>query len=212
MSSTANDAESKHLFLHLSDIHFSRQDYDPYDLDKDLRNQLALDAQTVVKELGNVTAILVTGDIAFSGIEPQYKVASQWLNSLADLLGCHPKVILVTPGNHDINRGCYDADEDLRRYQERLRTSQPDEVVDVLQSAGTKLYEPLKSYNQFAGEFGCEINYDRPCWDRTLELGHDITLRFRGLNSVLACNANDDANPKRLSLGEHQVQVDDADQ
>src|SRR4051812_30024910 len=114
MSSITNDAESKHLFLHLSDIHFSRQDHDPYDLDKDLRNQLALDAQIVVKGLGNVTAILVTGDIAFSGIEPQYKVASQWLNSLADLLGCHPKVILVTPGNHDVDRGCYDADEDLR--------------------------------------------------------------------------------------------------
>jgi len=45
-----------------------------------------------------------------------------------------------------------------------------------------------------------------------LELGNDITLRFRGLNSVLACNANDDANPKRLSMGEHQVHVDDADQ
>lgn len=52
--------------------------------------------------------IVCTGDIAFSGKEEEYKIASKFFTALRSLLNqfldrkCHD-VIILTPGNHDCN-------------------------------------------------------------------------------------------------------------
>lgn len=215
---SSSTGDGVHLFLHLSDIHFHKaRSNNPYDLDEDLRRQLSRDAQEIVEKIGRVTAILVTGDIAFSGHPREYNIAAQWLDSLAEVVQCQPKIILTTPGNHDIDRYIYNNDRTLRGYHQELRACTPENVDEVLTSlfmdetARIKLYEPLINYNHFAANYGCDINHERPCWERTLDLNEHITLRIRGLNSVIASNPRDDDEPRKLCLGLHQVQVDDVD-
>lgn len=102
-------------------------------------------------------------------------------------------------------------------WQSRLRSSSPENLDHNLTAlfrdptARAKIYEPLKNYNIFAAEYGCDINPERPCWDRRLDLDEQIVLRIRGLNSALASNPLDDTEPRKLCLGLRQVQVDDAD-
>jgi hypothetical protein len=49
-------------------------------------------------------AILVTGDIAFSGSEGQYVSAKAWLLDLATRTGVSPDRIFVVPGENDTLR------------------------------------------------------------------------------------------------------------
>jgi hypothetical protein len=99
------------LLMHLSDIHFRRgRSNDPYDLDAVLRQHLADDAEQQVQTLGAVSAVLVSGDIAFSGHADEYVTARQWLTQLGERLGCESKNILTVPGNHDVQRFFSDND------------------------------------------------------------------------------------------------------
>ena len=68
--------------VHVSDIHFSNGQWDE---DSDQRRELIEDLQTLVVEGGPIDAVLVGGDIAFSGKGEQYAIAHQWL---ADLVVC----------------------------------------------------------------------------------------------------------------------------
>ena len=68
------------LLLHISDIHFK----DPIchtEMDPDLpyRTALIQDVRKRVLELGQVQAILVTGNVAFHGRASEYKAALAWL-------------------------------------------------------------------------------------------------------------------------------------
>ena len=55
-------------FIHLSDIHFNKYSGDPYDVDKDLRNEVLHDiANYCKKAILEINGILICGDIAFSG-------------------------------------------------------------------------------------------------------------------------------------------------
>jgi hypothetical protein len=42
------------IFIHLSDIHFRKHKHDIYDLDKDLRNELEIDALGMRKKSGGI--------------------------------------------------------------------------------------------------------------------------------------------------------------
>ena len=214
-----NDTKNNSLlFLHLSDIHFhKRRSGTAIDIDEDLRHQLERDSQTVVRELGSVTAILVNGDIAFSGNDAEYETASGWLQTIAEKVDCRPPIILTVPGNHDVDRGAYENNLSLQMYQKNLRACSPQTLDSELTNyltypdAQTMLFEPLKNYNQFAAQYGCEINHKNLYWDRELTLGHNIAVRIRGVNSVLASNANDDSDPRKLCLGLRSVQVREED-
>jgi hypothetical protein len=67
-------------FLHLSDIHFHKKtadDYDPYDLDEDLRDQLELDVQRLRKLIGApFHGIILSGEVAFAGREAEFALHS----------------------------------------------------------------------------------------------------------------------------------------
>lgn len=49
--------------------------------------------------------IVVTGDIAFSGKEGEYELASTFFASLLDKLGLDAERLCIVPGNHDVDRG-----------------------------------------------------------------------------------------------------------
>lgn len=205
-------------FLHLSNIHFHRWSGDHYDLDEDLRSQLEVDVDCIRKELGSdFDAILVTGDIAFSGQAGEYETAAKWLNKLCTDLECKPENVWVTPGNHDFDRQCVAESPGLRDLHAKIRVVKAEDVATVVgkycrdEVFGPGLFKPLEQYNKFAVHFGCDIHNKRPYWetDGLMHFYDGTELRIRGMNSVLVSSredrARDEKEPGNLLLGGFQV-------
>ena len=90
--------------VHLSDIHFKAKGADAL-----LGREAALAAAISAMALDfDTTALVVTGDIAFSGAAPEYKVARSFFEKLVDELQTRTGFrlpVIVVPGNHDCDFG-----------------------------------------------------------------------------------------------------------
>ncbi len=113
------------VFLHLSDIHFTKHSGRPGDLDEDVRRELECDALEVRRRFDHFTGILVSGDIAFSGQAAEYDTAKSWLNQLCLSLGCAAEDVWVVPGNHDVDRVEVRASYGLQLVRSGLRPQDP---------------------------------------------------------------------------------------
>jgi calcineurin-like phosphoesterase family protein len=214
---SANRANIKYkslLFLHLSDIHFSKSSNGTYDLDEDIRNQLMQDAGNFVSTKGkSVQSILVTGDIAYSGKNEEYQHAKDWLTNIASALNCPSPIILLVPGNHDVDRAIYEnniffqktvnsiincnSDSEINMWLKKVYESQQSEDI---------LFLPIKNYNIFASEFGCELSHKQQFWECQFNLENDVTVNLRGLNSVIG-SCNSDSRGHNLFLGSKQLEL-----
>lgn len=203
----------KVVLVHLSDIHFTRASgVSVHDLDRNVRNELVLDATKVAKEIGPVTGVLVTGDIAFSGSEVEFEHATNWLRDFCRAIGCAEESVWVVPGNHDVVR-----DKTKRKLTSMLHQGVRKDGSDVdkelreifsdAQSAAA-LLEPLADYNKFAGRFGCSISADKHYWERDLTLACGTPVRLRGLTSALVSNEED--RRTAIVLGAAQATVERA--
>ena len=201
------------VLVHLSDIHFTRASgVSVHDLDKNVRNELVLDATKVAKKIGPVTGVLVTGDIAFSGSEAEFEHATNWLRDFCRAIGCPEESVWVVPGNHDVVR-----DKTKRKLTRMLHEGVRKDGSDVdkelreifcdAQSAAA-LLEPLADYNKFAGRFGCSISAEKHYWERDLTLACGTPVRLRGLTSVLVSNEED--RRTGIVLGASQATVERA--
>jgi predicted phosphodiesterase len=185
----------KLVFVHLSDIHFTRSSGTVHDLDKNVRNELRLDAIKVSKEIGPVTGVLVTGDIAFSGSKDEYKHAAEWLSEFCKAIGCPEENVWVVPGNHDVDRKLANR-KVTRTLHQNIRKddaavdSELREIFSDAQSANA-LLEPLTEYNAFAARFQCSLSPEKHYWERDLCLSCGTIVRLRGLTSALVSNAED---------------------
>src|SRR4051812_32024351 len=121
-------AEQRLLFLHLSDIHFSKRSGTRIDLDQDVREQLEIDALKVREKLEGLTGILVSGDIAFSGTAKEYETAKKWLTQLTGQLDCPAENVWTIPGNHDVDREVAKKSLHVQGLHNRLRTANPANV------------------------------------------------------------------------------------
>jgi len=200
----------KIVFIHLSDIHFSRSSgVSIHDLDANVRNELCLDAITVAKDIGTVTGLLVTGDIAFSGSKEEYDHATEWLRDFCRAVGCPAENVWVVPGNHDVNRIL--ANRKLTRMLHQSLRKEDSDVDNELREISfdsqlaAALLEPLTEYNTFAERFGCSISAEKYYWERDLNLACGTVIRLRGLTSALISNADDTRG--QILLGTAQVSV-----
>lgn len=201
------------LLLHISDIHFRYPECQG-DLDPELpyREHLINHASQRVAVLGDVGAILVTGDIAFCGLPEEYDVAKEWLERLAHKVGCTEGRIYVVPGNHDVNRNVFNdellvrqsvaaifAEPDVRRRERALLDAFNDEAV------GKLLFKPIKAYNQFAAAYDCQLSRKRPFWTEGLPIGPKAAVSLRGMTSTFLSGLNGDDNEGELFLGAMQA-------
>src|SRR5260370_40250768 len=96
------------IFVHISDIHFGQEKRagEVY-INNDVKERLISDARRTLVDMGKYPAdgIIVTGDVAYAGKLEQYKQAGQWLDELAEAIGCQKTSVHLVPGNHDIDRG-----------------------------------------------------------------------------------------------------------
>lgn len=202
------------IILHLSDIHFRRHgpSGELLDPDLDLRNELEADAAAVQTRLGPVAAILVNGDIAFSGQREEYARAKEWLDALCARLRCPPERVFTTPGNHDVDRSAIRSSKLLQLCHAELRTREVDALDFGLReyfddsAARTALFLPITAYNEFAARYGCAIDADTPYWEYDgLILNDGSTLVIRGVTSTLVSDEYDDDASYKLVLGSFQA-------
>lgn len=203
----------KIVLVHLSDIHFTRSsNVSVHDLDKNVRNELVLDATKVAKEIGPVTGVLVTGDIAFSGNKAEYDQATGWLRDFCREIGCPAENVWVVPGNHDVDREKTKR-KVTRTLHQGIRKEGSDvdrELREILsdEQSASALLEPLTEYNTFAGAFGCSISATKHFWERDLSLACGTAIRLRGLTSALVSNESD--KRPEIVLGAAQASVERA--
>jgi hypothetical protein len=166
----------KLLVLHLSDIHINGAD------DVILERVGAI-AATAFSELpsSDHVAIVVSGDIAFSGTKSQYEIAEKFLRALRDLLLAEraiPVDFITTPGNHDCN---FQRDSGTRRHLlAQLLASENPEIDDSVVNICT---EPQTEYFHFREslEGGFGTTGDALWRSRELTIG-EKTIRFESVN------------------------------
>ncbi len=81
-------------------------------------------------------AILVTGDVAFSGAAAEYATARRWLLEVAGSVGLGPDRVFVVPGSQDVDRSA-DQDRDTRRLVSSLRAGD-DRLDDAFHDPGDR--------------------------------------------------------------------------
>lgn len=202
------------IFLHLSDIHFLKRSEETLDIDVELRDALEEDVKRVNSEIGGITGILVTGDIAYRGDCEEYKKALEWLEKLCDMLDLNRSHVWVIPGNHDVCRNRVKESKPIRDQHERFRTIEVQhQLHEEMQNALSDpecsrfLYRPIEEYLAFAGKFSCPIEPDKYYWQDDILLNDGSILRLRGLNSTLISDEYDNKRDKKLILGTHQVRI-----
>lgn len=212
MSPSSNE-KTIFSWLHLSDIHFSHGN-EHHQIDQELVlqsliNDVKKTINTSTRQIPHPDAILVTGDIAFSGAvkdSTEYEKAEIWLDNIAKEVSLGRKQIFVIPGNHDIQRNIYNNDDDAAMLIDLLRDGKR-----LLEWAMKKekqneiLLKRIGNYLNFASKFAPQCLGDQYIsgklywqWNTTPISG--MSIRIIGLNTSLLCQNDDDQNKLRLSL------------
>lgn len=197
--------------LQLSDIHFAHSEGDAFDLDREIEDGLLRFLPELRQTIdASVDLIVVSGDVAFSGVAEQYERAKAFLRNVRSKLGNPNIPVLVIPGNHDIHRKITrEPDQREWRAKPRSRFLEPHQrqtTINALlkgEQSGPGLFQALEAYNDFAASFECAVNADQPHWERSFPLGQGWMLRVRGMTSVLISDEHDDDD--KLVLGEAQA-------
>ncbi len=203
------------VFLHLSDIHFSRHSSTAYDPDLDVRRQLVADAVALKGQVKACSGIFVSGDIAFSGKPDEYGKARDWLREICHQLDCPEEAVWVIPGNHDVDREAFRKSTFIQDKHQKLRTG--DAAKGELEREMLRLHEDLEAFDslhrafsayiKFAGGYGCKPKPGLLYWEDDLPLSDGSMLQIRGCNSAIASRGTppDDENHNRLVVGRQQM-------
>src|ERR1700688_606200 len=143
------------LLLHLSDIHFRRDEVGTAMVPNyHLRNELLLDAERMCLRLGcTPSSILISGDVAYAGHPDEYAFAQTWLEDLCAKCGTTLASVFVIPGNHDAVRSVTSRPV-IQSLHRDIKAAQSSVSLDVLlrglltdPDSGRLLYESLYNYN-----------------------------------------------------------------
>lgn len=206
------------VLLHLSDIHFRSFHGNSYSFQVDLQNEVKRDAADFCTEFGSPDAILVCGDVAFSGQTEEFEQAGKWLAELADATRTRPDHVFTVPGNHDVVRSVIDGSQLLTMIHKELRPVDPDAVDERLDrflnrdpEAAEIVFRPLANYNVLAARFECDVTATKPFWEHDLALNDGSLLRLRGLNSAIVSDKTDDDGANKLCVGSQQFTLQRVD-
>jgi predicted phosphodiesterase len=207
-------------FIHLSDIHFRarlRTGEDVYN--KDIRDQLLIDLSQLRRDGQHVNAVLVSGDVAFSGKPDEYEEAREFLNAACGNLQLPQSEVWMIPGNHDIDRSAIQYF--LKHWHAKMKNpgvpnTERQRELDTVLSLGAKecegyLLSTLKAYNEFARSYQCESSLDSPLyWETPVAvLDHGVAIKLRGVNSAFLCNENDVLGPTSM-IGGQQMMISES--
>ncbi|MCJ7448993.1 MAG: metallophosphoesterase [Bacteroidales bacterium] len=196
--------------LHLSDIHFTSFNGKYYlDQDNDIRNELENDLEELIEKTGSINAILIGGDISFSGKDSEYQIANNWIKRICKIINCSEENVLTVPGNHDIDRSkiCSVVSAIHLGFKNLNSRTEIDKMLQgYLESdeSCSILLRPLNNYLNFAQKF-CVVPEHNPLyWEKDFSIDGE-TLRIRGINSAIISDAKDDEHQSKLVLGSIQT-------
>lgn len=163
----------------------------------------------MVKTLGPIDAVLVSGDIAYNGHPDEYKVAAKWLLDVTRVAGCKENAVYTVPGNHDVNRN-----NAGNRITKGIRTTitghkeihkRDKELYDTLHDdkSGLELIMPMEEYNKFSAAYECDTRPQDSFWFGELPLAPGWKLKMHGLTTTLFSGPENDVKGE-LFLGAHQ--------
>lgn len=192
--------------VHLSDLHFIVGDTGRAEREAHQRRRILEDLSQLAAGGLVVDAVLVTGDIAYSGQEEQYHLADEWLNQLANALKVKPSRVIVCPGNHDVDWSAIG--DEHRKHRADLAVCAPnmlDAAVDgLLVGERPAVLDPLANYSRFAA--GRQAGLDRSLgWKTSLNFGDGYRLQIRGVMSVL--NSCDGDRAGTMVVHSNQIRV-----
>ena len=199
------------VFVHISDIHFGQEKDQRVHIHNDVKKQLIADARYVVKgELkANAAAILVTGDIAYSGVTEQYTVAGAWLDALADAVGCPQNRVQMVPGNHDLDRK--KTSKGAEHLLDLIRAGGPEVYEEIINNPTDRaaLFARFEDYERFSWGYRCELNGEaKAATNLQITLAPGRSIRFIRMNSSLLCTGKEKDDEPELVLGERQFIID----
>lgn len=205
------------LALHLSDIHFRHPQCGGIDPERVYRAELAQHAAEQVARLGPVSAIFVTGDIAYRGLPEEYEAASAWFDEIAVKVGCRPDDIYVVPGNHDVDRTAF-SDRQVRLTVEAVAQATTENgreraLMDTLHDpeSAKNLFASIEAYNAFAAQYDCNVHSRRPYWERYFPLTEGAALYVRGLTSTFISGIAGTDDRRSLYLSALQTGIEPLD-
>lgn len=182
-------------FIHLSDIHFNNRAASyGFDPDRELRRAVERDIAEMRDRLGDVDAVLISGDIAFAGKREEFEDAAQWLDNICTAAGCGPEAVFMCPGNHDVDQSVIqnnpliqDGHDAIRRGNNHFDRDRALTQRLVQPAARALFYSPIAAYNEFAARYQSSFFADSNTfvWEHDFTLNDGSTLRLRGLNTAL---------------------------
>ncbi|WAI83050.1 MULTISPECIES: metallophosphoesterase [Achromobacter] len=194
------------VFVHVSDIHFGQEKGDAIQTHTDVKAQLISDASSVVRSLSSkvATGILVTGDIVQSGKSDQYHDAGEWLDQLAEAVGCQRYDIQMVPGNHDLDRA--KMSHSVESLLPKLRSGDAAEYENILNNDVDRaaLFSRFENYARFSEAYNCPLNSHGKFTDKAVELAPHRRIRFVRMNSALLCTGTEKQDCPELFVGARQ--------
>ena len=189
--------------LHLSDIHFKRDKHDDNPtFRRDVQNKMVAAIRDHLKDHAPPDFVAVTGDIAFSGKNPEYDEALIFFEDLKKSLPGET-IFLVVPGNHDVDRNKID---DFFSIQDHIINAKNNNLMDKFLENKKKIKDSINvKFIQFR-KFLEKVNNDLYeakddyFWVKNFDKKN---VSFLGLNSSWACEGDNDQT--NIALGYPQV-------
>ena len=213
-------------FLQISDIHFTDEtgNDDSYKL---MKCKFLEDIESCHNQKGIIDRILICGDIAFSGLDSQYKEAKQFIEKICNKTRCLPDNVLIIPGNHDKKREVYSRSRSIMKdallkgkNTQQLFASKVKEPMAV-----GILYVPFKQYYKLALEYTCISDVALKCanlpeqdqdiermpkfkpedaiyWTKNLGTLNSYSIFIHGSNTSLLSD-QDDGDSRKTEDGKH---------
>jgi RNA-directed DNA polymerase len=181
--------------LHLSDFHFKDSDtWDSSILLERLVGYLSAEA--------NIDVVVVTGDVAYSGLPTEYDIAEEWFKSrLLDAIGVPEDRLLFVAGNHDVDRSA--VSPLLRRFREQSSREADADIQEMVNSASARgaFFAPLDAYLEFTSRFTNNYGSSEFPYYRTDFTVGGYSIAFAGLCSALLSQDDSDQGRLRLASG-----------
>ena len=213
-------------FLQISDIHFTDAsgNDDEY---AQMKRKFLEDIAECRNQKGTIDYILICGDVAFSGMESQYKKAKEFIAKICESTKCPGINIFMVPGNHDKEWDVYGRTRQMMRDMllKGKNTKQLFESKVKEPMAIGILYTPFKQYYKLAYDYSCisEVALkatsfpkadqemekmpkfkpnDDFFWSEELSNLHGYPVHIHGSNTSLLSD-KDDGDSKNLQDGKH---------
>lgn len=196
--------ENRLRVLHISDLHITENKNDSekanFDQTVVLDPLIARVEQDYKKGL-KPEIVIVTGDIAYKGIEAEYIQAKNFFDELLNVLKLPGERLFIIPGNHDVNRKKY-------RKSDRLQYDSIKELNDELEDEEHRkdLFRGMGDYFNFVQE---KYPHLEGIYDNLVPFVNSYNadcgrkIGIVGLNSSWMCRKSPDE--REIAIGEYQI-------